>query len=112
MDEKKRKRLEKAGWKIGSAQEFLELSASEVAYIELKLSLAHQLRSRREKRQLTQTQIARKIGSSQSRVAKMEKADPSVSLDLLIKTLLALDASREEIGKVIAEPESIYGEPA
>lgn len=112
MDEEKRKRLEEAGWKIGSAQDFLELNTNEVAYIELKLSLARQLRIKREKQHMTQAQVAREIGSSQSRVAKMEKGDPSVSLDLLIKTLLALDTSRQEIGKVIAEPKPEYGEPA
>lgn len=109
MNEEKRKRLEEAGWKIGSAEDFLELNAGEVAYIELKLALARQLRTKREKQHLTQQQLARKIGSSQSRVAKMEKGDPTVSLDLLVKSLLALDASREEIGKVIAEPKPEYG---
>lgn len=104
MDEAKRKKLEAAGWKIGSTEEFLDLSPEEATYIELKLSLARQLRIRRRKQKLTQEEVARKIGSSQSRVAKMEKGDPTVSLDLLVKTLLALDTPSEEIGRVIAKP--------
>lgn len=108
MDEAKRKKLEAVGWKIGSTEDFLDLSPEEATYIELKLSLARQLQIRRRKQKLTQEEVARKIGSSQSRVAKMEKGDPTVSLDLLVKTLLALDTPREEIGRVIAEPTIRY----
>jgi hypothetical protein len=37
------------------------------------------------------------------RVAKLEGADAAVSLDLLIRGLLALGASRREIGRVLAK---------
>ena len=43
MDAARKKRLQKAGWKVGTAQEFLNLSDEEVAYIEFKLSLAGEL---------------------------------------------------------------------
>lgn len=108
MDREKRARLQEAGWQVGSAEEFLGLSADEEAYIELKLALARRLRASREEQNLTQAQVARKIGSSQSRVAKMEAGDPTVSLDLLVKSLLALNSTREEIGRVIAEPKPDY----
>ena len=98
----KRKNLEADGWKVGSAAEFLDLSDEEVAYIELKLELAKRLKAARIRCRLTQKELAMRIDSSQSRVAKMEVGDRSVTLDLLIKSLLALGVTNEDIGKVIA----------
>ena len=83
-------------------QEFLELSSEEVAYIELKLRLSASLRERRKRRKLSQVQLAELIESSQSRVAKMEGGDPSVSIDLLIRSLLTLGASKRELARVIS----------
>jgi len=97
----KRKQLEASGWKVGSAADFLELSDEEAAYIELKLKLATRLKEARTRRRLTQQEFAKQIDSSQSRVAKMETGDSSVSLDLLIKSLLALGVSNNDIGKAI-----------
>jgi DNA-binding XRE family transcriptional regulator len=99
---KSKKRLAKAGWRVGTAAEFLHLTPEEELYVELKASLSQQLRRRREKSHLTQTELARMLKSSQSRVAKMEKGDPSVSIDLLIKSLLALGTTRREIARAIA----------
>ena len=106
MKTTKQKDIEARGWKIGSAADFLELTGEEVAYIELKLKLANQLKATRTKQHLTQKDLAKKIDSSQSRVAKMETGDPSVSLDLLIKSLLALGVSNEDIGKAIINSEA------
>lgn len=103
MDEAKKKKLEAEGWKVGSAEDFLGLTPEEAAYVELKLALASYLKKVREEKELTQVAVAEKAGSSQSRVAKMEKGDPSVSLDLLVRTLLELGATREEIGRVVSE---------
>jgi DNA-binding XRE family transcriptional regulator len=102
MREDKRKRLEAKGWKVGGTTEFLDLSAEEAAYIELKLKLADGLRERRRRGRLTQVELARRIRSSQSRVAKMEAGDPSVTLDLLIRSLLALGASNRELARLIS----------
>jgi hypothetical protein len=102
MKKGKRDRLEAAGWKVGSAADFLRLSPDEVAFIEMKLALAQSLRTRRMRRKLTQSQLAKLVNSSQSRVAKMEAADTSVSLDLLIRVLLVLGASRREVAHIIA----------
>ena len=102
MKKETRDRLEKAGFRIGSVKEFLQLSDEEVAFVELKLALATFLREVRNRDGVTQTEIARRLGSSQSRVAKMEAADPSVSIDLLIRTLLALGVSRKRVGQVIS----------
>ena len=93
MDRAKRKRLENAGWKIGTVREFLDLSAEEEAYLEIKLQLAKNLQKRRREKKLTQVDLARMLKSSQSRIAKMEAGDPTVSIDLLIRSLLALGAS-------------------
>jgi len=101
MDKAKRRRLEGKGWKVGSAAEFLELTPEETRYIELKLALSEHLRRRRMRKKLTQEQLAKMLSSSQSRVAKMEAADPSVSLDLLIRSLLALGTSEKDLAKVI-----------
>jgi DNA-binding XRE family transcriptional regulator len=102
MKKAKRERLEAAGWRVGSAGDFLGLSKEESAFVEMKLALADSVRRRRRARQLTQTQLARRIGSSQSRVAKIEGGDPSVSIDLLVKTLLAMGASRTELARIIS----------
>ena len=102
MKEERRKILEAARWKVGTAEEFLELTEAEAALIGIKLALAHGLRDLRLKRSLTQTEVARFIGSSQSRVAKMEAADSSVSMDLLVRTLLRLGASPETVAHLVA----------
>jgi ribosome-binding protein aMBF1 (putative translation factor) len=90
MLKSKRQKLEAKGWRVGTAQEFLGLSNEENAYVELRLRLADSLRLRRQRRNLSQAELARMVRSSQSRIAKMEGGDPSVSLDLLIRSLLAL----------------------
>ncbi len=102
MDNKKKKILESKGYTVGSVDKFLGLSKEESEYIELKVALSQALAERRKKSNLTQIQLARKLKSSQSRVAKMEKGDPSVSLDLLIKSLLATGVTKKNIAKMIA----------
>ncbi|TAK67571.1 MAG: XRE family transcriptional regulator [Bacteroidetes bacterium] len=101
MNPAKKKRLQAKGWHIGTVSEFLNLTPEESVYIELKLTLSRNLQERRQQKNLTQTQLARVVKSSQSRIAKMEAGDPSVSLDLLIRSLLALGTSRKEIGKMV-----------
>jgi len=112
MNAKKRKKLEAAGWKIGTAAEFLGLSAAEEAFIELKLGLARILRDRRVTQKLTQSEAARLLGSSQSRFAKMEAADPSVSLDLMVRALFALGASPRILANAFREAATVAESPA
>ncbi len=104
MKSEKRKKLEATGWQIGTAGQFLGLSKQEAELVELKLALAHGLRLRRQARRLTQGRLAKLIGSSQSRVAKMEAADSTVTLDLLLRSLLATGATRRELAKIIQRP--------
>lgn len=101
MREDKKKRLENAGWRVGSADEFLDLSPEETALLDLKAQLGKRLREWRTGLPMTQTQLAETIGSSQSRVAKMEGGDPSVSLDLLVRALIALGASKSDLADAI-----------
>jgi predicted XRE-type DNA-binding protein len=103
MDEAKQHRLKRAGWRPAAAADFLELSPEEAAFVELKLALGDYLRLLRTQNSWTQAQVAGRLRSSQSRVAKMEAADASVSVDLLVRSLLALGASRQEVGGVIAQ---------
>jgi transcriptional regulator with XRE-family HTH domain len=80
----------------------LGLSAEETAYIEMKLALSEKLKQRRQRKRMTQAELAKLVHSSQSRVAKMEAGDPSVSMDLLVKSLLALGVSKKELGRSIS----------
>ena len=104
MRKAKRKRLETKGWEFGTVKDFLGLSDEESAYIELKIKLATALRQRRQQKGLSQLDLAAKLQSSQSRVAKMEAGDPSVSLDLLIRSLISLGASERELSRIIVTP--------
>lgn len=102
MRNAKIKRLENKGWKVGSAEDFLGLTPEEAAYIDLKLRLSANLRKLRAEQNLTQVELAKLIHSSQSRVAKIETGDPTVSLDLIIKSLLALGASKKQLARAIS----------
>jgi DNA-binding XRE family transcriptional regulator len=102
MNRKKKKGLEARGWRVGGVDEFLGLSPEESAYVELKLLLSKNLQRTRKHRHLTQHQLAKLTKSSQSRIAKMESGDPSVSLDLLIRSLLVLGATRRHLGRMLA----------
>ena len=103
MQQKKKKRLEEKGWKVGSAKELLGLSDEEEVYIEIKLRLSESFRQYRLRQKMTQAEAAKLIKSSQSRVAKMEAGDSTVSLDLLIRSLIALGASSRGVLKLISD---------
>src|SRR5207249_1179394 len=102
MKKRKRERSEAAGWKVGSAKEFLGLTEEEAAMIEIKLALAKALKEERTRQKITQDELGRVLGSSQSRVAKMEAGDPSVSVDLLVRSLFKLGASRQDLARHLA----------
>lgn len=103
MDTEKRRQLEAKGWVETTAAAFLDLTPEEEAYIELKILLSRTLRERRESQALSQQALAETLQSSQSRVSKMESADPTVSLDLLIRSLLQLGVTTAELGELLAE---------
>jgi ribosome-binding protein aMBF1 (putative translation factor) len=102
MKPARKKQLEKAGWTVGSAEQFLGLSKQESALVDIRLALAQSLKARRQKLGISQVDLARRLGSSQSRVAKMEAAEPDVSLDLLVRAMLASGANPREVGRALA----------
>lgn len=102
MDAAKKKRLKEAGWKAGSVAEFLELTPEESGLIEIKLRLSELVKRARIRRRLSQIALAQRLGSSQSRVAKIESGDPSVSLDLLVRASFASGATRKDLARAIA----------
>ena len=103
MKAKKKKQLKVKGWRVGSASDFLDLSPEEAAFIEMKLALSRHLRRVRLKEPMTQTELARRLRSSQSRVAKMEASDPSVTMDLIIRGLLVLGVSPKQVARIISQ---------
>lgn len=107
MTSSRRKKLETAGWKVGSVRDFLALTEEEAAFVELKLTLSASLKEYRTSRGLSQSELARRLRSSQSRVAKMEASDPAVTIDLLIRALLAAGAQKKDIAKAIGKSGSL-----
>jgi transcriptional regulator with XRE-family HTH domain len=95
VTEKRKRRLEAAGFKVGSFQDFLELTPEESAIVFLREAMARQVRRNRHIHKCSQTELARRLGSSQSRIAKLEAAEPDVSLDLLFRALFATGAEAE-----------------
>lgn len=104
MRKAKQQSLEANGWRVGSVADFLDLTPEEAAVVELKLRLSDALRARRTKLRLSQEAVAERLGSSQSRVAKMEAGDASVSLDLLLRALVGLGATPNDVAKAIQTP--------
>jgi len=102
MDAAKKKRLKEAGWSTGSVAEFLDLTPEEAGLIEIKLRLSELVKRVRTRGGLSQVALAQLLGSSQSRVAKIESGDPSVSLDLLFRASFASGATRKELARAIA----------
>jgi len=101
MKRDKQRRLERAGWHVSNTATFLGLTDTEQRFIDLKLALAAGLRQLRERRGLTQAALAKQLGSSQSRIAKLEAANTSVSVDLMIRSLISVGAGPAEIAEII-----------
>jgi len=102
VNRKKKARLEAAGWKVATAAEFLGLTPEEEALVETRLALTRRVRQVREEQGLTQAQVAKLVGSSQSRIAKMEATDRTVSLDMMIRTLFRLGQTPKQVGRAMA----------
>lgn len=101
MKTEKRKRLEAAGWKSSTVQEFLNLDDADMRYIETKLALTKAVKEQRKSKHVTQVALAERMKTSQSRVAKIEAGDPKVSVDLILRALFALGVTREELAKAV-----------
>ncbi|MEQ9105339.1 MAG: helix-turn-helix transcriptional regulator [Rhodothermales bacterium] len=97
MDKEKAERLKAAGWTSGNASEFLGLTPEETEYIEFKAALARKVKDLRREKGLTQVEVAKALRSSQSRIAKIEAADSSVSTDLMLRSFFLLGAKLKDI---------------
>lgn len=102
MDEAMRERLGADGWRVADVQDFLGLRNDEMAYIDLCATLRRAARSRREDAGLSQHALARRLGSTKTQVARMESGDPSGSIDLMVRALLATGATAADVADVIA----------
>jgi len=102
MDKRKLERLQAKGWRVGGAEEFLGLTPEEAAYVEVRLALSDNVRKMRVRKKISQVRLAKLLGSSQSRVAKIEAGDSTVSLDLMFRSLLVLGASKKDLAKIIS----------
>ena len=102
MQKRKLGPLQARGWRAGSTAEFLRLTPEEAALVELRLALSESVRTTRKQKKISQLRLAKLLGSSQSRVAKIEAGDASVSLDLMVRSLLALGASKRDLARIIA----------
>ena len=90
MNKSKRQAVTAAGFRVGDAGDFLELTEEERRLVELRVALSRTVRRLREIHSLTQQQLADRLKSSQSRVAKLEVGASDVSLDLLFRGLFAM----------------------
>ncbi len=103
MNPDKHEKLSKQGWKVGTVAEFLQLTPAEATYLELKLVLHQQLKQRCQQRHLTPHQVAKLLNESPSDLTNLESDERSISLDLLVRSLLVLGISKQELARVIAQ---------
>jgi DNA-binding XRE family transcriptional regulator len=101
MNSARKKRLEAAGWRVGTEVEFLGLTRPEVRIVKMKVALSQQIKSARIRRRLTQQQLAELLGSSQSRIAKLEMGGSGATLDLFFRALFALGVTNAAIAREI-----------
>ena len=99
MNPEKRKKLEAAGWKVGTTEEFLKLTPEERELVELQLFLRKKVKELRKRKGWTQQELADYLESSQARIAKLEAGDPSVSMDFMFKAIFALGETQETLIK-------------
>ncbi len=104
MDATKLKAIEAAGWKVGDAADFLEMTAEERQLLDARVELARAIRLQREAVHMSQKQLGEKLKTSQPRVAKIERAASDVSRDQLVRALTAAG------GKIVVR--SATGKPA
>lgn len=90
MNQNRKLQIEKAGGRITTVKEFLNLSEADAALIETKLAMIKRVRTLREEKHVTQVELAKRMGTSQSRVAKIEAGDPNVSMDLILRAMFSL----------------------
>jgi len=102
MNNDKKKRIEAAGWKVGSVDEFFNLTPEESAIVDMRFNLAKALYEKRQNLHISQSALAKRVKTTQPRIALVEKGAASVSLDFMVRSLLAVGASKKEIAVAMA----------
>ncbi|KHD04750.1 hypothetical protein PN36_19090 [Candidatus Thiomargarita nelsonii] len=110
MDQDKQAKLASKGWKIGTVNEFLDLTPAEATYIELRLALSENLKQRRT--QLSSSQFAQLLNANPSQIEKLETGEASVSLDFLIRSLLTLGTTVKELADIMVHSQDFAGNPS
>jgi hypothetical protein len=104
MEPAKRARLEAQGWRFGNVAEFLALTPEESTLVEMKVALRAALR--RRSAHLSEADVAKRVHSSVKAGLTQEDDMRGVSLEWLIRAMLAVGATSQEIGSVIAQAEA------
>ena len=99
MTKEKIKKLEAMGFKVTTTKDWLRLSVEEEKVIEMRVALAAELEKMRKEAGLTQAQLAKKLGTKQSGVARMINNPDTATIDNLIKAMVAMGAS---VGRIAA----------
>lgn len=101
------KALRAAGWRVGTEAEFLRLRDDEAVIIEMRLALSRALKARRTSTGMTRTMLAKLLDGDARLVAALEVGTPAVTLDLLLRALLLLGATRGEVAAVLGGRERL-----
>ena len=102
MDAEERAQMEAMGYAVvDDAADWLELTDVERQIVDLRIKLGREIRRRRTGAGLSQAQLAEKIGSSQSRVAKAEGMAPGVAFDLMLRAFFATGGTVDELAQAI-----------
>ena len=84
------KRIKAAGYKVTTADEWLGLTPEESQLVDIRLALAEQLEEVRKEKGISQAQLAARMGTKQSGIARMVNRPETSSMDNLVKGLIAL----------------------
>ena len=98
MDAGKRRRLEAAGWTFGDYGDFLGMTDGEREVVEMHLAAARELeRLRTENPDVSQAEMARRMGTRQPNVSRMLRNPSGATLDTLFRALAAFGLDRRKI---------------
>ncbi len=111
--DKKLKKLKAMGGIVTTVQDFRGFTNEEMAVIEARLALAKAIRDQHEEAGLTQAALAKSLGSSQARVARMEGGDPQLLAMALILLFArpALPRGRAATRRPASTRRSVHSQP-
>lgn len=110
MDALKRKALAAAGWTVGDAADFLEMSDAEQQLLDARTQMAAAVREARESSNLSQKELGQRLKTSQPRIAKIERAASDVSLDQIVRAFVGA-GGRFVVKSTADTPKSAKREP-